>query len=101
MSSTRSTTASVLESFPNDWHVIVEICRENEDFRELRDHYSECATLLTRLRSEADPDSRRVAEYEGLTKELEQEIRKTIDAHSRRSAQNVQQSDANTNKGEK
>ena len=80
MSSTRTTTASVLERFPDDWHVIVELCRENEDFRELCDHYTECAAVLARRRTATDPDSRHVAEYEDLTKELEQEIRKTVDA---------------------
>ena len=85
-SSIRTTTASVLERFPDDWHVIVELCRKNEDFRELCDHYGECAAAHTRLRTATDPDSRLVAEYEDLMKELEQEIRKTLDANSRRIA---------------
>ena len=80
MPSTTTTTASVLERFPDDWHVIVELCRENEDFRELCDHYTECTAVVTRLRTATDPDSRQLAEYEDLTKELEQEIRKTVDA---------------------
>jgi hypothetical protein len=80
MPSTRTTTASVLERFPDDWHVIVERCRENEDFRELCDHYTECTAIVIRLRTATDPDSRQLAEHEELTKELEQKIRKTVDA---------------------
>jgi hypothetical protein len=91
MSSTKTATASVLERFPDDWHVIVELCRENEDFRELCDHYTECAAVVARMRTAAVPDSRQLAEYEDLTVELEQEIRKTVDAHSRHYAK----SDAN------
>ena len=72
--------ASVLEKFPDDWHVIVDLCRENEDFRELCDHYTECAAVLARLRTATSPDSRHVSEYEDLMKELEQEIRETVDA---------------------
>ncbi len=82
MPSTTTTTASVLERFPDDWHVIVELCRENEDFRELCDHYTECAAVLVRLRTATDPDSRQLEEYRDLTKELEQEIRETVDAKS-------------------
>ena len=80
MPSTRTTAASVLEKFPDDWHVIVELCRENEDFRELCDHYTECAAVLARLRTATAPDSRHASEYEDLMKELEQEIRETVDA---------------------
>jgi hypothetical protein len=91
MTSTRTTTSSVLERFPDDWYVIVELCRENEDFRELCDHYTECTAVIARLRKATDPDSRQLTEYEDLTKELEQEIRKTVDAISRQSVK----SDAN------
>jgi hypothetical protein len=92
MSSTRTTTSSILQRFPDDWYVIVELCRENEDFRELCDHYTECITVIARLRKATDTDSRQLAEYEDLTKELEQEIRKTVDANSRQSVK----SDTNT-----
>ena len=85
MPSTRTTTASVLERFPDDWYVIVELCRENEDFRELCDHYIECTAVIARLLKATDPDSRQLTEYEDLTKELEQEIRETVDANSRQS----------------
>ena len=80
MRSTRTSEASVLEKFPTDWHIIVELCRVSEDFRELCDHYMECATLLADLRDASEPDARRITEYEELTTELEQEIRKTVDA---------------------
>jgi hypothetical protein len=40
----------------------------------------ECATLLADLRDASEPDARRIKEYEELTTELEQEIRKTVDA---------------------
>ena len=81
MSSTRTTPASVLEKFPDDWHVIVELCHKNEDFRELCDHYTECVAVLARQRTATDPDLRQLTEYEDLTKELEQEIRKTVAAN--------------------
>jgi hypothetical protein len=85
MSSTRTTTSSILQRFPDDWYVIVELCRENEDFRELCDHYTECTAVIARLRKAVDSDSRQLTEYEDLTKGLEQEIRKAVDANSRQS----------------
>jgi hypothetical protein len=85
MSSTRTTTSSVLERFPDDWYVIVELCRENEDFRELCDHYTECTAVIARLRKAVDSDSHQLTEYEDLTKGLEQEIRKAVDTNSRQS----------------
>jgi hypothetical protein len=80
MRSPKKNEASVLEKFPDDWHIIVELCRASEDFRELCDHYKECATVLADLRDSSEPDARRIKEYEDLTRELEQEIRKTVDA---------------------
>ena len=85
MASTRTAACSVLERFPDDWRVIVKLCRENEDFHELCDHYTECTAVIARLLKETDPDSRELTEYEDLTKELEQEIRETVDANSRQS----------------
>ena len=79
MRSPRETEASVLEKFPDDWHVIVELCRSNEDFRELCDHHLECVAVLADLQSADSPDSQRIEEYQVLTAELEQEIRNTID----------------------
>ena len=78
MRSTRTTEASALEKFPDDWPIIVELCRKSEDFRELCDHYRECMAVLAVHRAAENPDSRRINEYEALTAELEQEIRHTI-----------------------
>ena len=74
----KTTTASVLERFPDDWHVIVELSRSNDDFRELCDHHAECVTLLTRLRSERHPDAERIAEYQLMAEELELEIQDAV-----------------------
>ena len=79
MRSPRATEASVLERFPDDWHVIVELCRSSEDFRELCDHHRECMAVLSDLHAAEIPNSHRIEEYEVLTAELEQEIRNTID----------------------
>ena len=79
MASIRTITASVLEQFPDDWHVIVDLCGTDEDFRELCDHYTECSSVLARLRSEQSPEPQLVAEYEDLIDELEQEIRRIVD----------------------
>ena len=79
MASTRAITPSVLEKFPDRWHLIVELCRTDEDFRELCDHYGECATVVARLRAAAEPEAERVAEYEEVMKELEREIGKILD----------------------
>ena len=78
MSPTRQSTANVLEQFPDEWHVIVELVRESEDFRELSNHYVECITVLDRLRRAENPDEARVAEYVILTHELEFEMRNMI-----------------------
>jgi hypothetical protein len=80
MTSARTAATSVLERFPDHWHVIVELYRENDDFRELCDHYAECREVLTRLRGSSEAERRRVEEYEALTGELEQEIRTVVDA---------------------
>ncbi len=80
MKSTRATAPGVLERFPDDWQVIVRLCGQSEGFRELCEHYAECQAVLARLRSSADAKRDRVQEYEDLVEELEQEIRRTLDA---------------------
>ena len=80
MVSTRASAAGVLERFPNDWEVIVGLCGQNEGFRELCEHYAECQTVLSKLRTSSDTTRDRVQEYEDLIEELEQEIRRTLAA---------------------
>ena len=78
MPPTRTTAATVLERFPDQWHVIVELSGASEDFRELCQHHSECEAALESIRAAATPDADRIAEYEGVVKGLEQEIRRII-----------------------
>ena len=84
MASTRAMTPSVLEKFPDRWHIIVELCRTDEDFRELCDHYGECAAVITRLRTKTEPEAGRAAEYEEVMKELEREIGQILDIQGAR-----------------
>lgn len=74
--------ASVLERFPGDWHVIVELSRRSEDFREMCNHYLECKAVLAELTAAEGADPQRINEYETLVSELETEIRQTVDASS-------------------
>ena len=80
MTAARTAAPSVLERFPNHWHVIVQLYRENEDFRELCDHFAECRDVLSNLRASSQTDPKRIAEYETLTYELEREIGQTVAA---------------------
>jgi len=80
MTSARAAATSVLERFLGDSHVIVQLYQDNDDFRELCDHFAECHEVLSRLRDSTKADPARVKEYETLTTELEQEIRAAIDA---------------------
>jgi hypothetical protein len=80
MTPARAAATSVLERFPNHWHLIVQLYREDEDFRELCDHFAECRDVLSNLHASTDADPQLVEEYETLTNELEQEIGKTVDA---------------------
>jgi len=80
MTSTRTTPATVLERFPDHWHLIVDLCRQSEDFHELCDHYAECAQVLDRLQSTEGNDLRRIPEYEEVITSLEVEIQKMISA---------------------
>jgi hypothetical protein len=82
MTAARTAATSVLERFPDHWDVIVQLYREDEDFRELSDHFAECRDVLSRLRTSTKADPKRIEEYETLTNELEQEIRRTVDAAS-------------------
>jgi hypothetical protein len=78
MSTLKGAASSVLERFPDDWHVIVQLCKDDEDFRELCDHYSECQAVLAQLNDSSCAGRDRLREYETLMGELEQEIRGTI-----------------------
>ena len=80
MTPARTAAPSVLERFPDHWHLIVQLYREDEDFRELCDHFAECRDVLSNLQASIEADPKRIEEYETLTSELEQEIRKTVDA---------------------
>lgn len=80
MSTAKGNTASVLERFPNDWHVIVQLSQADEEFRELCEDYSQCHAILTRLRDSKEADKSRLREYETTTKELEFEIARAIEA---------------------
>ena len=80
MTPARTAAPSVLERFSDHWHLIVQLCREDEDFRELCDHFAECRDVLSNLHAAIEADPKRIEEYETLTSELEQEIRKTVDA---------------------
>jgi hypothetical protein len=84
MSTVKGAAVSVLERFPESWHVIVELCKDHEDFRELCDHYSECQMVLARLRDSIDTDRNRMTEYEATTRELESEIYSIIAAQPSR-----------------
>jgi hypothetical protein len=80
MSTTKGNTASVLERFPNDWHLIVQLSQADEEFRELCEHYTQCQAILTRLRDSTDADQSRLCEYETTTRELEFEIARAVEA---------------------
>ena len=80
MTPARTAAPSVLDRFPDHWHHIVQLYREDEDFRELCDHFAECQDVLSNLHGSTDTDPKRIEEYEILTNELEREIRKTVDA---------------------
>ncbi|MGI9474000.1 MAG: hypothetical protein ACR2NZ_20845 [Rubripirellula sp.] len=66
--------ATVLERYPDKWHIIVQLCRVDEDFRELCDHYAECLTVVTHLDADTNGDAVRLREYRVLIRELEVEI---------------------------
>ena len=70
----------MLERFPDRWNVIVQLCKDDEEFCELCEHYSECQMVLARMRASIEPDQKRLREYESTTTELELEIRMIIDA---------------------
>ena len=79
MSSSNSTAAaSVLERYPDCWHIVVELCRRDEDFRELCDHYAECLQVRKRLEGQQDAAPTRLREYRDLIRELENEIEAII-----------------------
>ena len=80
MTLSRTAAPSVLERFPDHSHLIVQLYREDEDFRELCDHFAECRDVLSNLYTSTDADPKRIEEYQTLTNELEQEIRKTVDS---------------------
>ena len=80
MSTTNGAAISVLERFPDRWHVIVQLCKDDEEFCELCEHYSECQMVLARLRASIETDQTRLREYESTTRELELEIRMVIEA---------------------
>lgn len=80
MSTMKGAATSVLERFPDRWHVIVQLCKDDEEFCELCDHYSECQMVLARMRASVEEDQKRLREYESLTRELELEIRTAIEA---------------------
>ena len=81
MPTTKGVAISVLERFPDRWHVIVQLCKDDEEFCELCEHYSECQMVLARLRASIETDQERLREYESTTRELESEIRMVIDSH--------------------
>ena len=80
MSTAKGNTASVLERFPNDWHLIVQLSQADDEFRELCEDYTQCQVILTRLRDSKEADNSRLREYETTTKELEFEIARAIEA---------------------
>ena len=80
MTAARTAATSVLERFPDHSHVIVQLYREDETFRELCDHFAECRDVSSNLRASTKADASRIEEYETLTNELEQEIREIVDA---------------------
>jgi hypothetical protein len=80
MKTTHTGAARVSERFPDDRHAIERLYGQHDEFREMCEHYSECQLVLARFRSSADAKQDRVQEYKDLIEELEQEIRKTLDA---------------------
>ena len=80
MSTTKGAAICVLERFPDRWHVIVQLCKDDEEFCELCEHYSECQMVLARMRASIEADQKRLREYESMTRELELEIRMVIEA---------------------
>jgi hypothetical protein len=72
--------ALVLERFPEHVQIISRLHEENDDFRELCDHFAECCLVLGRLRTSSAANQQRVDEYDDLTSDLEREIRTLIQA---------------------
>lgn len=66
--------ALVLERFPEHVQIINRLHEENEDFRELCDHFAECCLVLARLRTPSAANQQRIDEYDQLTSDLEREI---------------------------
>ena len=73
-----SAASSVLERFPDHMPIILNLYTENEDFRELCDHFAECLDVLANLKSAEKNEPHRVGEYETLTHELAEEIQKIV-----------------------
>ena len=75
-----SAASSVLERFPDHRQIIVKLYAENEDFREICDHFAECLDVLANLKSSDESEQKRIDEYETLTNELAEEIQKIVAA---------------------
>ncbi len=74
MNTPNSVASCVVERFPDFRPIIVELYAQNEDFRELCDHFSECLKVLANLKSSEPGNPNRIEEYETLTVELAEEI---------------------------
>ena len=75
---TKNAVSRVLEKFPENWHVIVQLAQEDSDFYEQCEHLAECEQILNRLKEEGGK-IKRIDEYELLLQDLEQEIERCVE----------------------
>ena len=80
MNTPNSVASCVVERFPDFRPIIVELYAQNEDFRELCDHFAECLGVLANLKSSFRSEQNRIDEYQTLIDELADEIRTTVAA---------------------
>ena len=69
----------ILEQLPDLRTKIIDRLVTDIEFRSMCQDYDECAVALDRFREQAESVPERVAEYEQLLTELEDDIRRTLD----------------------
>ena len=69
----------ILQRLPDLRTQIVDRLATDVDFRFTCQDYDDCAVALNRFREQAETLPERVAEYEQLLAELEDDIRRTLD----------------------
>lgn len=77
------------DRYPEHRTILEQLCQEDE-FRELCDHYAECRGIVRRLLRTSGSGQQRVREYQDLVHDLEAEIQEIIGTHK-----NTDETDAN------